>query len=134
MPSPQPDPRHAVRRVQLPSGKTIEIVYFDEARHDAAPRTDLHVCPSCNSMLVHPIAWEEAPADGWMLRLRCPECEWETEDVYSQDVVEELDEQLDRGTQILVRDLKQLQRANMEEEVDRFSAALHAGHIWPIDF
>jgi len=69
-----------------------------------------------------------------MLRLRCPECEWEAEDVYTQDVVEQLDDELDRGTQILVRDLKQLQRANMEEEVDRFSAALHAGHIWPIDF
>jgi len=131
--SPQPDPRHAVRRVQLPSGKTIEVVYFDEARRPAAAPTDLHVCPCCSSTLVHPTAWEEAPA-GWMLSLRCPECEWETEDVYAQDVVEQLDDQLDRGTQILVRDLKQLQRANMEEEVERFSAALHAGHIWPIDF
>jgi hypothetical protein len=134
MTSPQPDPRHAVRRVQLPSGKTIEIVYFDEAHPSSVTPTDLHVCPTCSSSLVHPVAWEEAPADGWMLRLRCPECEWETEDVFTQDVVEELDEQLDRGTQILVRDLKQLQRANMEEGVERFCAALHAGHIWPIDF
>ena len=28
--SPQPDNRHYVRRVVLPSGKTIEVVYFDD--------------------------------------------------------------------------------------------------------
>jgi hypothetical protein len=134
--SPTPDPRHAVRRVQLPSGKTIEIVYFDETRDPAAaPGADLHVCPACGSQFVHPTTWEEATAiEGWLLTLRCPECEWENEAVFEQDVVEELDEQLDRGTQVLVRDLKQLERANMEEEVERFVTALDAGHIFPIDF
>ena len=33
--SPQPDNRHYVRRVVLPSGKTIEVVYFDDQVVDA---------------------------------------------------------------------------------------------------
>ena len=62
--SPAPD-NHAVKKVVLPSGKTIEIVYFadaDELQAPApartAPDTDLHVCPDCASHLVYPLAWE----------------------------------------------------------------------------
>ena len=141
MMSPQPaDNSHAVKRVVLPSGKTIEIVYFADAaeRADQAPprtrTTDLHVCPECSSGLVYPRAWEEAGDQAWELRLRCPNCEWQGEGVFSQNVVEHLDEQLDHGTQVLVRDLKQLMHANMEEEVERFIAALNADHILPMDF
>ena len=139
--SPAPDNHHAVKKVVLPSGKTIEIVYFAEADQAAAPvalrtapATDLHVCPECSSHLVYPLAWEEAGDSAWQLELRCPNCEWHGEGVYDQPVVEQLDEHLDNGTQVLVRDLKQLMHANMEEEMERFIAALHAGHIWPIDF
>jgi hypothetical protein len=137
--SPQPaDNSHAVKRVVLPSGKTIEIVYFaDEAKRaerTVAPARDLHVCPDCTSGLVYPLAWEEAGDAAWELLLRCPNCEWHGEGVYGQDVVEKLDEQLDDGTQVLVRDLKRLMHANMEEEVERFIDALSAGHILPMDF
>ena len=138
--SPQPaDHSHAVKRVVLPSGKTIEIVYFADdaaAERSAAPArtTDLHVCPHCSSRLVYPLAWEEAGEGHWELRLRCPNCEWTEEDVFPQAVVEQLDEELDHGTQVLVRDLKQLMHANMEEEVERFIAALRADHILPMDF
>jgi len=139
--SPQPaDNSHAVKRVVLPSGKTIEIVYFADAaeRVDQAPpqtrTSDLHVCPECSSGLVYPLAWEEAGEQAWELALRCPNCEWQGDGVFSQKIVEHLDEQLDRGTQVLVRDLKQLMHANMEEEVERFIAALNAGHILPMDF
>jgi hypothetical protein len=141
--SPAPD-NHAVKKVVLPSGKTIEIVYFaeaDEAHAPAAlpaprtaPETELHVCTECESDLVYPLAWEEAGDDGWSLELRCPNCEWHGEGVYAQSVVEQLDEHLDNGTQVLVRDLKHLMHANMEEEMERFITALHGGHIWPIDF
>ncbi len=140
--SPQPaDHSHAVKRVVLPSGKTIEIVYFADAaataeRATATPSrtSDLHVCPSCSSGLVYPLAWEEAGEGAWELLLRCPNCEWTEEDVFPQAVVEQLDEQLDHGTQVLVRDLKQLMHANMEEEVERFIAALRADNILPMDF
>ena len=136
--SPAPDNQHAVKKVVLPSGKTIEIVYFAEADAASAartaPDTELHVCRECSSQLVYPLAWEEAGDSAWSLELRCPNCEWHGEGVYDQPVVEALDEQLDNGTQVLVRDLKHLMHANMEEEMERFIAALHAGQIWPIDF
>jgi hypothetical protein len=137
--SPQPaDNSHAVKRVVLPSGKTIEIVYFAEAAERVeqaqTQTTDLHVCPECSSGLVYPLAWDEAGAEAWELELRCPNCEWLGEGIFPQHIVEQLDEQLDHGTQVLVRDLKQLMHANMEEEVERFIAALRAGHILPMDF
>ena len=49
----------------------------------------------------------------WEVSLRCPNCEWETTDVYDQDTVERFDEELDRGTDSLVDDLKRLVAANM---------------------
>ena len=136
--TPAPDNHHAVKKVVLPSGKTIEIVYFADGESSfaapSAPEVDLHVCPECSSHLVYPLAWEEASDTAWELELRCPNCEWYGHGVYEQPVVEQLDEHLDNGTQVLVRDLKHLMHANMEEEMERFIAALHAGHIWPIDF
>jgi hypothetical protein len=139
--SPQPaDNRHAVKRVVLPSGKTIEIVYFADAAEapERTPRParsgELHTCPDCGGGLVYPLDWEEAGEDAWSLSLRCPNCEWLGEGVYAQDVVERLDEELDRGTQVLVRDLKQLMHANMEDEIERFITALRADAIHPMDF
>jgi len=141
--------RHAVRRVVLPSGKTIEIVYFSDApdatdsvtdpateapAQPEAPAEELHACPACESNLVHPTDWDQVSDSEWNLSLRCPNCEWHGNGVFAQEVVEALDVELDNGTQVLVRELRQLMHANMEEEVDRFSAALHAGHIWPMDF
>ena len=144
MPRPS-NSRHAVRRVVLPSGKTIEIVYFSDAPETTAaagttpagpqPRADqLHVCPACESTLVHPTDWEQVGDAEWELNLRCPNCEWTGFGVFSQEAVERLDIELDNGTQVLVRDLRQLMHANMEAEVERFSAALQGGHIWPMDF
>jgi hypothetical protein len=66
--------------------------------------------------------------------LRCPNCEWTGTGVFEQEVVERFDEQLDRGTEALVRDLKRLVQANMEEQIDRFVDALQAGLILPEDF
>ena len=54
--------------------------------------------------------------------------------VFDQDTVERFDEELDRGTDKLVDDLKRLIRANMEEEIERFSRALRGDHILPEDF
>ena len=136
--SAQPDHSNTVRRVVLPSGKTIEIVYFADPEDVRAPETaldrPLHVCPECSSGLVYPTAWEEAADNGWLLTLRCPNCEWDAEDVFAHGAVEGLDEELDRGTQALVRDLRKLAHANMEEEVDRFVAALEADAVLPMDF
>src|SRR4051812_29336387 len=126
-----PHTHQHVRHVVLPSGKTIEVVYFEE--HPAvpleptAPGVDLSRCSACDSALVYPVDWQEAGPRHWEVTLRCPECEQQTLGVFDQGTVDRFDEALDDGTDALVRDLKRLMRANMEDEVERFSAALHAG-------
>lgn len=135
--SAQPDDRQYVRRVVLPSGRTIQVVYFEgqRAAHTRLPaRRDLHLCAACGGELVYPVEWEEAGATHWHVTLRCPNCEWWGTGVFEQEAVEAFDEQLDRGTEVLVRDLKRLVKANMEEQVERFLAALHDDHIVPDDF
>ena len=145
--SQPPDHRQHVRRVVLPSGKTIEVVYFDDqmlpqAEHPEhlakalapAPHHDLHVCGGCDSTLVYPVEWEEAGATHWEVTLRCPNCEWCGAGVFEQEAVERFDEELDRGTEALVRDLKRLMTANMEDEIDRFCRALEDDHVLPEDF
>jgi hypothetical protein len=137
------DPRHYVRRVVLPSGKTIEVVYFEDqqagvaasapAAHDETI-SDLHVCGSCASTLVYPTEWDEAGTMHWEVALRCPNCEWIGTGIFEQELVERFDEELDRGTEALVRDLKRLAHANMEDEIERFTTALEEGHIVPEDF
>jgi hypothetical protein len=145
MMSPQPDNRHYVRRVVLPSGKTIEVVYFeDQIAGDAAlepgreviseTTQDLHVCGSCSSDLVYPTEWDEAGTTHWEVALRCPNCEWNGTGIFQQELVERFDEELDRGTEALVRDLKRLMHANMEDEIDRFVDALDHDLILPEDF
>jgi hypothetical protein len=126
-----------VRRVVLPSGRAIEVVYFDPLVPEQAPQPapeELHVCPECDRDLVYPIEWQEVSATHWEVLLRCPNCEWTELGVYDQATVDRFDERLDGGTEALVRDLRRLVQANMEEEADRFAAALNADAILPEDF
>ena len=140
--SRQPDNTPYVRRIVLPSGKTIEVVYFGEndettlATHPttAQPDTDLHLCSTCDSELVYPVDWEEVGDTHWEVHLRCPNCEWTGTGVFEQDTVERFDEELDRGTEALVSDLRRLMTANMEEEIDRFVQALDVDGLLPEDF
>jgi hypothetical protein len=99
--------------------------------HSAA---GLHVCPDCTSQLVAPVAWEQAGPHAWAVTIQCPNCEWWDADVFDEETVERFDEELDRGTEALVRDLLRLVRANMEDDVERFVAALRADAILPEDF
>ena len=133
----------AVRRVKLPSGKTIEVLLFDDspefapAQREAEATTqerELHVCPECSRDLVHPVDWSQAAAGKWRVLLHCPNCDRIEEGVFSENVLERFDEALDAGTDTLLSDLRRLARANMEEEVERFVKALHAGFILPEDF
>ena len=129
-------PGQRVKRVALPSGKTIEVVYFEEgARHEGVPaRLELHLCPDCDSGLVYPVHWTEVDRATWEVALRCPNCEWLHTGVFDQETVERFDEQLDRGTDSLVDDLKRLVHANMEEDIERFAHALARDFILPEDF
>jgi hypothetical protein len=143
---------HYVKRVLLPSGKTIEVVYFREtvpvddivpeavethpATDDppAEPHQELHLCLDCSSDLVYPVQWEESGMENWSVLLHCPNCDVYREGIFTQDTVELFDEELDRGADALARDYKRLMRANMAEEIERFVGALTAGAILPEDF
>jgi hypothetical protein len=144
---------HFVKRVVLPSGKTIEVVYFKETdlpqpdveqpvedipavpeHPPAEPHQDLHVCVDCSSELVYPVQWEESGPVNWSVLLHCPNCDVYREGVFTQDTVETFDEELDRGADALARDYKRLMRANMAEEVERFIGALASDAILPEDF
>ena len=140
------DSTHFTKRVTLPSGKTIEVVYFAEdgplaeaiepqaPGQAAEPQQDLHVCVDCDSELVYPVQWEEAGRENWSVLLHCPNCEVFREGVFTQENVELFDEELDRGSDALARDYKRLMRANMADEIDRFAAALDVDAILPSDF
>src|SRR5215213_2048153 len=70
---------HQLKRIVLPSGKTIEVVYFDQVdrpggSESAQPQRterDLHLCEKCESDLVYPTTWEEADENHWQVSLRC---------------------------------------------------------------
>jgi len=127
---PNPDP-NSIRRIVLPSGRSIEVVRFFP--DEVTPR-GLHLCPECDSRLVQPIDWTEAPQGFWELTLYCPNCDWSDEGVFDQDQVDALEETLDEGLTEMLSDLRSLTQSNMNQEIERFASALHADLILPEDF
>jgi hypothetical protein len=127
-----------VKRVTLPSGKSIEVLYFSEQTgvpERGVPQDQpLHVCIECRSPLVYPTDWQEAGSEHWEVELRCPNCEWRGTGIFSQAVVEAFDDELDRGIDVLLGDYRALVNSNMEDEIERFAKALEAGAILPADF
>jgi hypothetical protein len=139
---------HYMKRIVLPSGKTIEVGCFKDPdapalRADeppkapqhppAEPHQHLHVCIVCSSELVYPFQWEESGPGNWSVLLHCPNCDVYREGVFSQVSVDAFDEQLDRGADALTRAYKRLMRANMADEIERFVCALNADAILPED-
>ena len=146
---------HQMKRIVLPSGKTIEVVYFEshsEALPPAAPEApptedveaparvpaedthELHLCVNCESELVYPVQWEEAGPESWHVLLRCPDCEWNESGIFPQAQCDRFDDELEAGTEALTKDFKRLVTANMAEEIERFVQALEADAIQPMDF
>jgi threonine synthase len=124
------------KRIVLPSGKTIEVVYFEheverirtieeapQARQQDGP-LDLHLCPKCEKDRVFPVEWDEHDDEHWEMTLRCPDCEHWQVVIAPQIDCEEFDDKLEDGHDRLVRDYKRLLTANLAEEIERFSTAL----------
>jgi hypothetical protein len=129
------------RRVRLPSGREIEVVYFDtgdlttqDKQQKPKGQQELHICPECDRDRVYPVEWEEVSATEWEVLLRCPECEWTKVGVFDQATVDRFDEKLDKFTDELVDVLQELWRANTADEIGRFVRALDADAILPSDF
>lgn len=97
------------------------------------PAREMEICIACGSRLVHPVSWKET-ADGFEVLLRCPECLIHAQDEFSDAELARYDSVLDGGARVLIAELQMLARANMTDYAERFSSALHAGHIQPEDF
>jgi hypothetical protein len=108
---------------ELPRLSPGDFQFTRERRTDDPRDEGLHICPACDSGLVHPVDWSPAAGRGWTGGGN-----------YSQKVVDRFDEVLDDGTEALLDDLNRLARANMEEHVEAFAAALEADRILPEDF
>ena len=126
--------RETAKGSHLDRGLEPSVFETPGSRGQRRRRGDLHICPECGSDLVYPTDWAPASERHWQVALRCPECEWNGCGRYSQDVVDRLDEELDHGTERVLDDLNILVRANMEDQIDRFVAALNGDNILPEDF
>jgi hypothetical protein len=122
---------HTVRRIVLPSGRSIEVIRFSGAD---TPVRELHICPSCDSDLVQPVSWSESADTRWQLTLECPNCGWLESGTYDRPQVERLEDRLDEGLADMIGDLQRLTQANMASDVERFVAALDTDLVLPEDF
>jgi hypothetical protein len=150
---------YRTRKISLPGGRVIEIVYFSEDADDSADAAadivkraledaedaevvaggagsppPLHVCPSCASDLVYPVAWEESSGSTWEVERRCPNCEWRHIGEFGDEQLASFDEALNDGTEILLIGLRDATRANMEASVERLIDAIKLDLIEPMDF
>jgi hypothetical protein len=137
-----------VKRIVLPSGKTVEIVYYQANGEGEPVISDVHeiegtvglvvrrieLCGSCGGDRVHPVDWDEVAEMRWQLSLRCPDCEWRHLDTYDAEEVERFDDVLNDATDRLIEELDRVTRENMNEAVDRFRSALENDDIVPFDF
>ena len=99
------------------------------------PAIEPHVCRVCQRPFVVPLStFPLISRDGYVVELRCTNCEDSTVALLSEEQMEFLDRELDRQTGRLRHTLAELHLADELERVDRFSAALRAGDILPEDF
>ena len=143
------------KKISLPGGKVIEIIYFSEPVGDGAvdletkapdhgsspamalgreDALELHICPACESDLVYPVTWEERSGDAWSIERRCPNCEWRDVGEFDQEDVELFDDALNDGTEELLVTLRNFARSNMEADIERLIDAIHLDLIEPMDF
>lgn len=70
----------------------------------------------------------------YLMELHCANCELVVVSTHGEDVLEALDRELDRQQADMEAALELWLITRQIEEIDAFSAALHAGHILPEDF
>jgi hypothetical protein len=130
----QPNTQHFTRRLTLPSGRLVEVVYFETVGNNDDDDQELQHCGSCHGDLVQPVDWFPLGKSYWQVTLCCPNCDWSGTGVFAQDVLERFDRELDRATEFLVGELDRIGLENMASEIGRFAQALTDDHILPSDF
>jgi hypothetical protein len=103
--------------------------------HETTGALEPHICRVCRRPFVLPLSVVPLRTyDGYVVELRCTNCEDSTVALLRQEQLERLDRELDRQTGWIRHQLAEMHLADELERVDRFAAALHAGHVLPEDF
>ena len=150
---------YRTKKISLPGGRVIEIVYFSDPSEPDAVDADtaavqemlaraeravdvtdpggpssLNLCPACASDLVYPLSWAESSGSTWTIERRCPNCEWRHAGEFGDEHLTHFDEALNEGTETLLVALRDTTRANMEAAAERFIDAIKLDLIEPMDF
>ena len=94
----------------------------------------LHHCTNCEGDMVQPVNWDEMENGDWSVHLHCPECDRVGQGIFSQATVDRFDKVLDEGGAELLKDVRDVTRANMQAESEVFVDALERDLILPEDF
>ena len=96
---------------------------------------DLHLCRGCEKPFVVPASVLDVIADDqYLIELQCTNCGLLVVSTHGEEVLEALDRELDRQQADMQAALELWTVTRQIEEIDAFSAALHADHILPEDF
>ena len=95
---------------------------------------EVAICGECDCDMMYPIDWKQLAGSSWQITLRCPNCEGVDEAVMDEVLIEKFDCSLDRDTDSLVRDLRDITCMNMVTEFDTIIEAFQGDHILPVDF
>jgi hypothetical protein len=134
-----------IQRVVLAQGQVIDLICFDDSKavdrvikeimtELQRKKTELETCPLCKSKLVYPVERYQINDMEWKIMLLCPNCLCKRELVIDRESVRELLKNARVGRETLMKELDNMQKKNMEEEAEKFIAALYKDHILPIDF
>jgi hypothetical protein len=131
-----PDQNPQAARAELPAGPASPPSRPAEPAAGAAsaPADQLHVCVLCASPLVQPYDWAAEGPSHWRVMLRCPDCGALREGLFTQQAVDRLADELDRGSGVLIRALDRLTRENMAAELEVLVKAFEHDLILPSDF
>ena len=122
----------------LPDGSDAEVLVTAQEARDLR-RTDGTeppeiTCAACGSDLVFPIDWENTVRTTWLITLRCPECRAEYGETLESWRIERFVAQLHTQKRALAKELARFTMSSFILDIERFVAALKAGHIQPEDF
>jgi hypothetical protein len=95
--------------------------------------TKAQECRHCTSSLVQPVEWLRVD-EGWLVLLRCPDCESVYELGLGQEEVNQFSLDLESGFHSLLEALEALDREAFQSECEIFIAAVQAGQVYPMDF
>ena len=94
---------------------------------------DLQICPVCKGKLVYPTR-TIGLTNISRVSLRCPECFLDRLVEVSNTKATEFLQVHIKMKQALERQVKRLEKTNMEEEIEKFVYALNRDYIQPLDF